>query len=73
MADRICRHPLRPVPHAPAWLSCDTCHADFLHREDCPGRGTERCIAFCMNAVPTPTVAELEALYDLPATEEPSR
>ena len=72
MATKICRHPLRIVPHAPAWLACDTCHADFLHREDCTGLGTPGCAERCMGGA-DPVVAALDALYALPsALKEPS-
>ncbi|MGQ4351962.1 hypothetical protein [Streptomyces drozdowiczii] len=79
---RICRHPLRLVPHAPGWLACDTCAADFPHRQDCTERGAPQCITDCMNSTPQLHQAQqeiylLEALYDLPArthaaTEEPT-
>ncbi|WP_326729012.1 hypothetical protein [Streptomyces phaeochromogenes] len=49
MTARICRHPLRLVAHAPAWLTCDIHRADFPHRRDCPGYGTPGCISLCAN------------------------
>ncbi|MFB6776536.1 hypothetical protein ACFCX0_03685 [Streptomyces sp. NPDC056352] len=74
---RICRHPLRLVPHAPGWLACDTCQADFRHREDCTERGGQQCITACMNSTPELHQAQqevylLEALYELPATDHPT-
>jgi hypothetical protein len=68
---RICRHVLRIVTHAPAWLACDTCKADFPHREACPGRGTPGCAARCMGGADH-QVAALDALYALPAAERTS-
>lgn len=69
MATRICRHVLRITTHAPAWLDCDTCQACFLHREDCPGRGTPGCARDCMGGA-DPVTAALDALYAMPAAEE---
>jgi hypothetical protein len=71
MADRICGHPLRIATHLPAWLACDICHADFLHRQDCPGLGTPGCADKCMNGADLRTAA-LDALLSLPA-KEPQR
>ncbi len=68
---RICRHVLRIATHAPAWLACDTCHADFLHREDCPGLGTPGCAERCMGGADLRT-ASLDALYSMPAAERTS-
>ncbi|WP_344530860.1 DUF4326 domain-containing protein, partial [Streptomyces rectiviolaceus] len=68
---RICRHPLRIVTHAPAWLACDTCKADFPHQATCPGRGTPGCAQHCMGGA-DPQVAALDALYALPAAERTS-
>lgn len=65
---RICRHPLRIATNAPAWLACDTCHADFPHRNDCPGIGTPGCAERCMGGA-DPEIAALDALYALPALE----
>lgn len=48
MTDHICRHRLHPVDDT--WLRCDICDADFLHRDDCPGRGTPECVAACAQA-----------------------
>ncbi|MFB7605241.1 hypothetical protein [Streptomyces gardneri] len=65
---RICRHQLRFVPHAPQWLACDTCHADFPHRNDCPGHNTTRCVLFCMTPeAARQEIAALEVQYALPA------
>jgi len=69
---RICRHPLRIAVHAPAWLACDTCHADFLHREDCPGIGTFPCAERCMGGA-DPITAALDALFASPAYSEEIR
>lgn len=63
---RVCRHPLRIVTHAPAWLTCDTCQADWLHREDCPGIGTDVCAVKCMGGA-NPETAALDAQYSMPA------
>lgn len=73
---RICRHPLRLVPHAPGWLACDTCHADFRHQLECTKPGRPRCIAACMSSTPELHQAQqeiylLEALYELPSTSRP--
>lgn len=65
---KICRHVLRIATNAPAWLACDTCHADFPHRDDCPGLGTIGCADQCMNGA-DPLTAALNALYCLPAAE----
>lgn len=72
MTARICRHPLRIATHVPAWLACDVCHADFLHREDCPGLGTPGCARDCMGGA-DPVTAALDALYAMPAAEETTR
>lgn len=68
---RICRHPLRIAVHAPAWLACDTCKADFPHTEHCPGIGSPGCAKRCMGGA-DPEVAALDALYALPAAERTS-
>lgn len=68
---RICRHVLRIATNAPAWLACDTCRADFPHREDCPGLGTPGCAENCMGGA-NPEVAALDALHALPAVERTS-
>lgn len=68
---RLCRHVLRIVTHAPAWLACDTCKADFPHGEDCPGRGTPVCAQRCMGGA-DPEVAALDALFSLPDAERTS-
>ena len=68
MPARICRHVLRIAVNAPGWLSCDTCQADFLHREDCPGHGTPVCAQRCMGGA-DPEVAALDAMFSLPAAE----
>ncbi len=49
----VCRHPLRLVPHAPAWLACDIHRASFPHHQDCPGYGTPGCVSVCANGEPT--------------------
>lgn len=49
----ICRHPLRLVPHAPAWLACDIHRASFPHNPACPGYGAPGCITTCANGTPT--------------------
>lgn len=74
MTARICRHPLRHVPHAPGWLACDTCHADFPHRQDCPAPNSPHCITTCMNSTPElhqrqQEIYLLELLYDLPTVQ----
>ena len=51
---RICTHVLRICTHRPAWLACDTCHADFPHRHSCPGLGTPGCARDCMNGADPP-------------------
>lgn len=53
MTTYICRHPLRLVAHAPAWLSCDVHRADFPHHRACPGYGTPGCITLCANGTPS--------------------
>lgn len=63
---RVCRHPLRIVPHLPQWLTCDTCRADFLHREDCPGVGSPVCARRCMGGA---VVDPLLLLWIQPAYE----
>jgi hypothetical protein len=63
---RICRHPLRIVPHLPQWLTCDLCCADFLHREDCPGIGSPVCAQRCMGGA---TVDPLLLMWIQPACE----
>lgn len=65
---RTCHHPLRIVTHAPQWLTCDTCHADFPHKADCPGLGTAACADWCMGGA-DPAAAALDALYAQPAHE----
>jgi hypothetical protein len=71
VTNRICRHPLRFVPHAPAWLDCPLCAACFLHREDCPGLGTEGCAVDCMNVTDSAEweVYRLEVWLSLPAPQ----
>lgn len=67
----ICRHRLQAVPHAPQWLTCDTCHADFPHRDDCPGRTTTGCVLLCMTPeAERQEIAALEAQYALPAAKK---
>jgi hypothetical protein len=66
MPDRVCRHPLRIVPHLPQWLACDTCRADFLHREDCPSVGGPDCARRCMGGA---DVDPLLLLWIQPAYE----
>ncbi|KOU20934.1 hypothetical protein ADK52_25430 [Streptomyces sp. WM6372] len=64
---RICRHTLKLTFRMPQWLSCDTCHADFPHRADCPGHGTAACAASCMNDPERAAeIATLEAAFALP-------
>ncbi|MFF9787138.1 hypothetical protein [Streptomyces nigrescens] len=63
---RICRHPLRIAENAPKWLTCDTCQADFPHKQDCPGTGTPGCADRCMGGA-DPVTAALDALYTAPA------
>lgn len=69
MSTRICRHPLRIVPHAPKWLACDTCHADFPHRQGCPGLGSPGCLLACMGGAEPDPVVLLEVAFQLPAYE----
>ena len=51
--NKLCEHPLRLVPHAPAWLTCDIHRADVPHNIACPGHGTEGCITLCAGGRPT--------------------
>lgn len=51
--NKICRHPLRLAPHAPAWLTCDIHRADFPHQIACPGHGTPGCITLCAGGEPS--------------------
>lgn len=69
MTGRICRHPLRFVPHMLGWLACDICGADFRHRDDCPGLGTVGCAEQCMNTTDPAAqqLYRLEADFVLPA------
>ena len=69
MATRICRHTLRLVPHAPQWLSCDVCAADFPHRQDCPAYGSPQCLERCMSGAKPTDEEVLELLWLLPANE----
>lgn len=66
MAPRVCDHPLRIVLHAPQWLTCDTCEADFPHNADCPGVGSQQCADRCMGGA---IVDPLDLLWILPAHE----